>query len=337
MREAILWDTLKDNNVKCRLCNHFCVIKDGATGICSVRVNRSGRLFTIVYGNLVAESVDPIEKKPFFHFLPGSLSYSIATAGCNFSCLFCQNYHISQLLREGGFLDKEETTPEEVVNSALSSGCQSVSYTYTEPTIFFEFALDTAKKSKENGLKNNFVTNGYMSREALKLISPYLDAANIDLKGDDEFYRKLCKARQKPVIENISRMKKLGIWVEITTLLVPEYNDSEKQIKEIARIIRDIDPGIPWHISRFFPAYKMGGHYPTPLEKIIMAREIGLAEGLKYVYVGNVPGSNGENTYCPSCGRVLIKRYGYTIMENYVKDGRCAFCGAEIAGVFDKK
>jgi pyruvate formate lyase activating enzyme len=336
MKEAMLWDPLNNNRVRCNLCAHYCVIRDGGAGICKVRVNKGGKLFTLVYGNLVAESVDPIEKKPLFHFLPGSFSYSIATAGCNFACPFCQNYHISMFPKEGGFLDIKETPPENVVSSAISSGCRSISYTYTEPTVFFEFALDTSKKARKKGLKNNFITNGYISKEALKIISPYLDAADVDLKGDENFYRKLCKARQGPVIDNISRMKEMGIWVEVTTLLIPEYNDSEEQVKAIAKIIKGIDPGIPWHISRFYPAYKMSEHYPTPVDSIVKAREVGLAEGLRYVYMGNVPGNDGEYTYCPSCGRVLIKRYGYTIMENHVKDGRCAFCGAEIDGVFDK-
>lgn len=334
MKEAMLWDALKDNKTGCRLCNHFCVIKDGGTGICRVRINKGGRLFSLVYGKLIAENADPIEKKPFFHFLPGSLSYSVATAGCNFSCPFCQNYRISQFPEEGGFFNTGDTSPEEVVNSAVSSGCLSISYTYTEPTIFFEFALDTSEKAKEKGLKNNFVTNGYMSKEALKIISPYLDAANVDLKGDEKFYRKLCKAKQAPVVENIGLMRELGIWVEVTTLLIPEYNDSEQQIKAIAKIIKEIDPAIPWHISRFFPVYKMSGHYPTPVEKIAMAREIGLQEGLMYVYTGNVPGDNGENTYCHSCKKPLLKRYGYTVTENNLKDGRCALCGADIDGIF---
>ncbi len=332
MKEAMLWEPLKDNVVKCGLCSHFCTIRNDGTGICRVRVNKGGRLFSLVYGKLVAQHIDPIEKKPFFHFLPGSLSYSIATAGCNFSCPFCQNYQISQFPEEEGFMDAEETSPGEVVDSAVSAGCLSISYTYTEPTIFFEFAFDTSKKAKEKGLKNNFVTNGYMSREALQIISPYLDAANVDLKGDEKFYRKLCKARQSPVVENIALMRKLGIWVEVTTLLIPGENDSEEQVRQIAGIIKNIDPAIPWHISRFFPVYRMSEHYPTAVEKIVRAREIGFEEGLRYVYTGNIPGDDGENTRCHSCGKPVLKRYGYTITENNIKDGKCGFCGAPLDG-----
>ena len=331
MKETYLYEPLEGNKVKCKTCNHFCIIKDGGKGRCGVRVNEGGKLYTLVYGKLIAENIDPIEKKPFYHFLPQSFALSIATVGCNFSCPFCQNYEISQVW--DGIVGIDEK-PESVVKKAISYKCESISYTYTEPTVFFEFAYDTAKIAKENGLKNNFVTNGYMSKEALEMISPYLDAANVDLKGDEEFYRNLCKAKREPVIENIKKMKELGIWVEVTTLIIPEYNDSEETIRNIARTIKEIDPSIPWHISRFFPHFKMRNHYPTPVEKIKRAREIGFEEGLKYVYTGNIPGDEGENTYCPSCKRVLIRRFGYNILENNIIDGKCKFCGEKIDGVF---
>lgn len=334
--EARFWETEKDKTVRCGLCNHFCVISEGRYGRCGVRVNQEGKLFTLVYGNIIAEHTDPIEKKPFFHFLPGSLSYSIATAGCNFSCIFCQNYSISRIdERREILLLGRETSSEEIVKIALENDCLSISYTYTEPTIFFEFAFDTAKKAKERGLRNNFVTNGYMSKEALKMIAPYLDAANVDLKGDEDFYKKLCGAKRAPVIENIGLMRELGIWVEITTLLIPEYNDSEKQIREIAKIIKGIDVSIPWHISRFYPHYKMSNHYPTPYEKIEMAREIGFEEGLRYVYTGNIPGDEGEHTYCYSCKKLLIKRYGFSVLENKIRDSKCPFCSVVIDGIFE--
>lgn len=332
----MLWSALDNGSVECRLCSHFCVLRDGQRGVCKVRINEKGRLYSQTYGKLIAESVDPVEKKPFFHFLPGSLAYSVASAGCNFSCSFCQNYQISQLSPKTEVFPGRTTTPAKVVDSAVSAGCSSISYTYTEPTVFFEFAFETSKIAAERGIKNNFVTNGYMSTEALNLISPYLDAANVDLKGDDVFYRKLCGARQKPVIENIRLMKELGIWVEVTTLLIPEYNDSKTQIKELAKIIRGIDPSIPWHISRFFPVYKMSAHYPTPPEKVSEARKIGFEEGLRYVYTGNMLGDEGENTYCYSCNTPVVKRCGYEITENMIKDGRCGVCGAPIDGVFEK-
>ena len=221
MKEVYLYQVLEENKVRCKVCNHFCIINEGKRGICRVRINKGGKLYTLVYGRLIAENVDPIEKKPFYHFLPESFAFSIATVGCNFACPFCQNYDISQLWEEKNIIGVIEETPEDVVRKAISYKCQSISYTYTEPTVFFEFAYDTAKIAKEKGLKNNFVTNGYMSKEALKMISPYLDAANVDLKGDEEFYKKLCKAKRNPVIENIKMMKELGIWVEVTTLLIP--------------------------------------------------------------------------------------------------------------------
>ncbi|HOL21748.1 MAG TPA: AmmeMemoRadiSam system radical SAM enzyme [bacterium] len=333
--EARLWESREDKSVRCGLCNHFCIISEGKTGRCGVRINRDGKLFSLVYGNIISEHTDPIEKKPFFHFLPGSLSYSIATAGCNFSCIFCQNYSISRVDEKREILlFGREASPDEIVRLALKSECQSISYTYTEPTIFFEFAFDTAKKAKEKGLKNNFVTNGYMSRDALEMIAPYLDAANIDLKGDEAFYKKLCGAKRAPVIDNIRLMRELSIWVEVTTLLIPEYNDSEEQIRETAGIIKSIDIAIPWHISRFYPHYKMSHHYPTPTEKISRAREIGSEEGLRYVYTGNIPGDEGEHTYCYSCKKLLIHRYGFSVLENKIRDGKCPFCGAEIDGVF---
>ena len=334
MKEAMFQEKIGEGKIKCGLCNQFCILKEGEPGKCGVRINKNGKLYSLVYGKLVAENVDPIEKKPFYHFLPGSISFSIATCGCNFFCKFCQNYEIAHPPKEGKIYMIVERKPEEVVETAISNGCSSISYTYTEPTVFFEFAYDTAKIAKEKGLKNNFVTNGYMSKEALKEISPYLDAANVDLKGDEKFYREMCGSHQKPVIENIELMKKLGIWVEVTTLLIPEFNDSEKQIKEIAEIIKNIDVSIPWHISRFYPAFKMIDHYPTPVEKIKRAREIGFEVGLKYVYTGNIPGDEGENTYCPSCKRVLIRRYGYTILENNIKEKKCVFCGEPIDGIF---
>lgn len=334
MHNAFLYERLDGNKVQCKLCNHFCTLDEGKTGICGVRVNKEGTLYTLVYGNIIAENIDPIEKKPLYHFLPGTPAFSIATIGCNFSCSFCQNYEISRGWEKDAVMSGVKEKPESIVKKALLHHCRSISYTYTEPTIFFEFAYDTAKTARENGLKNTFVTNGYMSREALKLIAPYLDAANVDIKGDEEFYKKMCKARLSPVLENIKLMKELGIWVEVTTLIIPEYNDSEEKIKEAACIIKNIDSSIPWHISRFFPAYKMAAHFPTSEKTIKKAREIGLAAGLKYVYTGNIPGDEGENTYCPRCKSVVIKRDGYSIRENNIEDGKCRLCDEKIDGVF---
>jgi len=334
MEIARYWKKLENKKVQCQLCNHFCLIEPDNVGKCGVRLNKDGVLYSLVYGEVVAENVDPIEKKPFYHFFPGSFSFSIATCGCNFFCPFCQNYEISHPPKEGRIFTMKKRKPEDIVKLAKSYNCLSISYTYTEPTVFGEFAFDTCKIAKENGLYNNFVTNGYMSKEFLKDISEFLDAANVDLKGDEEFYKKLPQANQKYVVENIELMRKLNIWVEVTTLLIPEYNDNEKQIRDIAKKIKNIDNRIPWHISRFFPAYKMSDHYPTEIEKIRKAREIGFEEGLLYVYTGNIVGDEGENTYCPYCKKLLIERYGYRILEKNLTGNKCSFCGKVIDGIF---
>jgi len=330
MKEALVYQKLEGRKIKCNLCSHRCVISPGKRGICRVRENRDGVLYTLVYGKTVTNNIDPIEKKPLFHFDPGSKSYSIATVGCNFRCLHCQNWQISQWKdREIG---GEEFSPKEIVQDAVGSGCESIAYTYTEPTIFYEYALDTAKIAHKKGLKNIFITNGYISEEALREISPYLDASNIDLKSmKDSFYRKVCGAKLKPVLDNIELYYTLGIWVEVTTLIIPGYNDSPEELKEIARFIRHIDKNIPWHVSRFFPAYKLVNVPSTPLKTLEKAVEIGKKAGLEYVYQGNV--GEGGNTFCPNCGRLLIKRTGFNIVQDKVENGSCPYCGRAIAGV----
>ncbi len=335
MKEAVLWEKEKEQAVRCNLCHQNCFIREGKTGFCGVRINHGGQLYTLVYGRLIAENVDPIEKKPFFHFYPGSLSFSIATVGCNFACVFCQNADISQAPKEERYLAlPAEVPPEKVIQQAERTGCLSISYTYTEPTVFFEYALDVARLARSAGLKNNFVTNGYFSTRALKMIAPFLDAANVDLKGDDAFYRRLCQARQKPVVENISVMKSLGIWVEVTTLIIPGENDRENIIKSLAETIASISPDIPWHLSRFFPRYKMEDRTPTSCPVIRKARQIGLECGLKYVYTGNMPGDEGENTYCSKCHQLLIRRQGYATGIVGLTGNRCASCGTLLPGLF---
>ncbi len=336
MKEALLYKKLKGDRVHCALCAHRCVIESGKRGICAVRENRDGTLYTLVYGKVVASHVDPIEKKPLFHFLPGTKSFSVATAGCNFRCEHCQNYEISQLPRERPDLviPGREMSPEDVVEAAVRSGSESIAYTYTEPTIFFEFALDCAKLARKRGLKNVFVSNGFMTPESTRLIAPYLDADNIDLKGGKEFYRKICSARFEPVKKTIKLMKELGIWVEVTTLVIPGLNDSDEDMKEIVRFLISVDPGIPWHVTQFYPTYKMLDRPRTPIETLRRARRIGLEEGLRFVYEGNVPGEKGESTYCPSCGETLIERFGYTIERMSLKDGACPECGEKIEGLW---
>ena len=302
---------------------------------CGVRENRGGRLMTHAYGPIIAAHVDPIEKKPLYHFLPGTSSFSIAAAGCNFRCGFCQNWEISQAPRDGRPGGRgPDTSPDEVVRSALGHGCRSISYTYTEPTIFFEYALATAVPARAAGLANVFVTNGYMTAEALDALHPYLDAANVDLKSfRDETYKKVCGAHLQPVLDSIRHLRTLGIWVEVTTLVVPEMNDGEDELRAIARFLAGLDPAIPWHISRFHPDYEYAGSRPTPVGTLRRARAIGREEGLAYVYVGNVAGE-GEDTLCPGCRRTLIRRRGFGIESDELVAGKCPSCGTAIAGKF---
>jgi len=335
IHEAMLWDRAAEGAVACRLCAHRCLIKPGKLGVCAVRENREGRLVTHVYGEVVAAHVDPIEKKPLYHFLPGSKAMSIATPGCNFRCGFCQNWQISQAPRrkEGGIAG-EPFAPEAVVRAALDSGCRSISYTYTEPTIFFEYAYDTARLAREAGLANAFVTNGYMTAEALEAIRPFLDAANVDLKAfRDESYKKTCGARLEPVLDSIRLMKTLGIWVEVTTLVVPGLNDGASELDAIARFIASVDPDIPWHISRFHPDFEYTQAPATPVATLRAAAAAGHRQGLRYIYVGNVPGE-GEDTLCRTCGTALIRRQGFTVVANVLKDSACPTCGAVLAGRF---
>ncbi len=332
-REAMLYERLESGLVRCSLCAHRCTIKPGRRGICGVRENEDGTLYTLVYADAIAAHVDPIEKKPIYNFLPGTRSFSIATVGCNFHCRFCQNAEISQAPREGLALRGEELLPEHVVRAAKSYACDSIAYTYTEPTVFFEYAYDTAKLAQGEGIKNIFVTNGYMTLEALKEIERYLDAANVDLKSfDDGFYRRMCGARLEPVLETIQAMHERGVWVEVTTLLIPGLNDSDDELAQIARFLAGISPDIPWHVSRFTPRYRMLDRPPTPGDTMHRAAEIGAQAGLRYVYVGNVRGNRYENTFCPSCGAVAIGRVGYDTTLN-LDGNRCASCGQELAVV----
>jgi pyruvate formate lyase activating enzyme len=338
VKEALFYQKLEGQKVKCELCPHNCLIVEGRRGVCGVRENQEGKLLSLVYGKIIAAHVDPIEKKPLFHFLPGSRAYSIATVGCNFRCLFCQNYDISQMPKEERMeILGEEISPEEVVASAIENQCQSISYTYTEPTIFFEFAYDCAKRAVERGLKNNFITNGYINPEPLKMISPYLHGANVDLKSfREEFYRKICGARLAPVLKSLKLMVELKIWLEVTTLLIPELNDSNEEITEIADFIKnELGEQVPWHVSAFYPTYKMTDRPRTPAETLIRAREIGLKAGLKYVFVGNIPITGSEDTYCRECQKLLIQRSGFQVRQNNIKKHHCPYCGAEIKGVWD--
>ena len=334
--EAYLYEKLEQGNVRCTLCSHHCLIKPGRRGICHVRENLEGVLYTNVYGKLIARNVDPIEKKPLFHVCPGSLSYSVATVGCNFRCRFCQNADIAQMpCEQDGRVVGDPVSPEEVVQAAVAGNCKTIAYTYTEPTVFYEFAYEIAKLAHANGLLNVFVTNGYMSAEALEMVSPYLDAANVDLKSfDDAFYTTFCKARLEPVKETLVKMKSQGVFVEVTTLLIPGLNDGRDELTSLASfLVEALGPETPWHISRFHPTYQLMDRPVTPVGSLIQAREIGLAAGLKYVYTGNVPGEAAESTFCHHCGRLLIERWGFSIRSYDIEDGKCPVCSEVVAGI----
>ncbi|NQT32412.1 MAG: AmmeMemoRadiSam system radical SAM enzyme [Candidatus Omnitrophica bacterium] len=334
-RKAMLWKNLEDNKVLCELCAHQCKIPEDGFGFCGMRQNLKGELYTYAYGRVIANHVDPIEKKPFYHFLPGTHAYSIATIGCNFHCSFCQNWTISQISARDGDVGGAKLLPDQIVDEALRNNCKSISYTYTEPTIFFEYAHETSRLAKEKGLYNTFVTNGFMTEKAIKEISPYLDAANVDLKFfSEESYQKVCKGKLQPVLDSIVNMKKEGIWVEVTTLIIPGENDSEKEIRDIARFIAGVGKEIPWHISRFHPDYKYTKADFTPIAALEKALSIGKEEGLKYIYIGNI--YTTEETVCPGCGSVLIERSGFKISPpKGFSGGKCTSCGTIIEGVWE--
>ena len=333
-KEAMLYKKLGDGKVRCNLCAHHCRIEDGDSGFCRVRQNDSGTLYTIAFGETIARSVDPIEKKPLYHFLPGTLSFSIATAGCNFHCGFCQNWQISQAASERGVVgDGRPFSPAQVVAEAEKNRCASIAYTYTEPTIFFEYARETALAAREKGIKNVFVTNGYMSRQALDEAASWLDAANVDLKAwQDDFYQDVCKSHLKPVLDTIRTMKRLGIWVEVTTLIIPGENEAEEDLKGIAGFIAEVGTEIPWHISRFHPDYRFDSHTATPVETLEKAERIGRDAGLKYVYLGNV--ARERDTVCAKCGKPVIQRSMMGVRNVYLKNGACGHCGAPVDGVW---
>ena len=334
LHEALLYDELEDHQVQCNLCAHRCKIREGNFGICRVRENREGKLHTLVYGNLISQNVDPIEKKPLYHFYPGTKAYSIATPGCNFRCPWCQNWQISQMPRIMEMPKRQRVMPKEVVELALRSGCESIAYTYSEPTIFFEYSYDTAKLAKEAGLKNVYVTNGFMTPEMLQMFQPYLDAANVDIKAfRDETYRQQMGGRLEPVLESCRLMKTWGIWLEVTTLIVPGVNDDPEELEELAAFIfQDLGPETPWHLSRFFPQYQMKDRAPTNEDLLYRTKKMAQRVGLNYIYIGNVFGDN--NTYCKKCGQKLILRSGYSISRvGLDQDDCCNNCGTRLDGI----
>ncbi len=331
-REAMLYQPLSDGTVRCDLCNHHCRIEPDDTGFCGVRQNKSGTLYSRVYGKTIARNTDPVEKKPLYHFLPGSRAFSIGTVGCNFHCGFCQNWQISQFSPTGGdAFPGMNLPPDAVVAQAREGDCASIAYTYTEPTIFFEYAHDTAEMAHAEGIRNLFVTNGFMTEAALDRIAPYLDAANVDLKSwSNDYYREVCKGRLAPVTRSIRHLVDLGIWVEVTTLLIPGDNDGVAEMEGIAGFLAEVDPNIPWHISAFHPAHEYGDRSATPIETLDTARDIGRKAGLRYIYLGNVGAPS--DTVCPDCGETLVERRGMGGGRAYLADGACPGCGAVIPG-----
>lgn len=330
MKEAKFYKKLDNLTVACELCHQACLIKNNSAGVCRVRKNISGKLYSLAYGYPAALNVDPIEKKPLFHFLPGSLSYSLGTLGCNFRCANCQNWDISQASAiEQKIENTNRVEPEKIVSDALANDCKSISYTYNEPTVFAEYALEIMALARQQNLKNVWVTNGYMGESCLKAIIPYLDAINVDLKSMDEnFYKTNCSARLVPVLKNLIDLKKFGIHLEITTLIIPGLSDNPEMLKKMAEFIaQELGTDVPWHLSKFSPAvaWKLKKTPPTEEETIFEAGDIGKSAGLKYIYAGNLPGDERENTYCPACGEIAIRRFGYEV-ERLDRRGRCKSC-----------
>lgn len=341
MHPARLWRPLgqqigesKANSIQCRLCSHFCKIHPDEIGRCGVRKNVKGELKTLVYSKIAAANLDPVEKKPLYHFMPGTNTFSFGTAGCNLSCSFCQNYSISVMPRVTGKVTGEMSRPDQLVALALESGAKSISYTYSEPTVFFELMADTAELAIKKGLKNIMVSNGFQSPECLAELKDLIHACNIDLKAATEsFYSNICGAHIRPVLNNLKTIRKMGWWLEVTTLIVPDENDKDEELKTLARFINDeLGSDTPWHISRFHPTYKMQGHEPTPPETLEYASVIGKAAGLNYVYVGNVHGHKGRDTLCPSCGYTVIERNSYIAAPRDYS--QCPSCKKPIAGIW---
>ena len=334
MKEALFYQS-DGTTVTCGLCLHRCRIKPGRRGKCGVRENQSGTLYSLVYGKVSAEQIDPVEKKPLFHFLPGSLTYSIATGGCNFTCLHCQNHSLSQVNFEHTQLPYISRSPEEVARTAHRGGCRSISYTYVEPTVFFEFAFECCLAARALGLKNIFVSNGYMSTEAASMLAPVLDAINIDVKSfREDFYQEVCGAQLEQILENVRFLHNQNVWVEVTTLVIPGLNDSDEELKNIAEFIVGVDPNIAWHVSGFRPTFRMVDRPPTHPTQLLRAQNIGFEAGLHHVYVGNIHDGNGENTMCPGCSDLLIQRRGFSVLKNHLVNGTCPSCGYQLLGIW---
>jgi len=334
LREALYWDTYDDTHIQCQLCPRRCILAENQKGFCLARKNIKGKLYTLTYGQPVALHVDPIEKKPFAHVYPGTKSFSIATAGCNLRCKFCQNWGISQLDPET--VKVAYVPPEEIVRQAKATGSKTIAFTYTEPTIFYEYMLAIAKQAKQEGIACVMHSAGFINEQPLREIAKYLTAANIDLKGfNQKFYTEFCQGNVETVLATLKILKEEGVWVEITNLLIPGANDKPEDIEKLCDwIIENLGKDTPVHFSRFFPMYKLTNLPPTPVASLRRAEKIAKKKGLNFVYVGNLPLNIGENTHCPSCNRLLIRRIGYQILENKMRTNQCPYCGATVPGVW---
>jgi pyruvate formate lyase activating enzyme len=332
---ALYQESLTDHIVRCHLCPHNCLIHQGHSGICKTRINKEGQLYSIAYGNPCSVSIDPIEKKPLFHFFPGARIYSLATAGCNFRCLNCQNWDISQSSPHE--LLHSDLLPDELVQQAKDYNCCLIAFTYTEPTVFYEYLFDTAKIAHKNGLKTVLISNGYINPKPLLNLCEHLDAANIDLKCFDEaIYLKLTGGRLQPVLDTLKTLREKGVWLEITNLIVPDYSDNLKMIQAMCDwLVANGFADTPFHFSRFFPTYKLTHLTPTDSSILLRAKEIAEASGLNYVYIGNQSNLFGENTHCPKCKHLLVERIGYKVSRNLIFNGKCTFCGEPIAGIWE--
>lgn len=331
---ALYWKRLKNGVVQCNLCPNDCVITEGEMGFCRVRGNFRGELNTYAYGNPCSVNLDPIEKKPFFHVLPSTSAFSIATAGCNFRCKNCQNWEISQVGAEE--TENYALSPDDVVASALRYGAKSVAYTYSEPAIFFEYMIDCAKKARQKGLLNVLHTNGFIRKEPLEELCGNVDAINVDLKSiSATFYDEVCSGELKPVQETLKTIKEKNVHLEITSLLIPGLSDNEEEIAKLSRwVASELGKEIPLHFSRFYPVYKLSNLPPTPSERVEGARNVAMSLGMKFVYTGNLPEHRGEGTVCLGCGRTIIARSGYQVLKNDLVDGKCKFCGKTIPGIW---
>jgi pyruvate formate lyase activating enzyme len=332
MKEAKYYKKLKNNTVQCELCPHSCVIKDGDIGFCNVRKNENGKLYSLVYGKSISAQIDPIEKKPLYHFLPGSRTLSIGTVGCNLKCQFCQNWQTAQAKPDDFYV--KDMLPGEIIKKAQENECKIISYTYNEPTVFFEYMIETAKLAKKAGIKNTMVSNGFISAKPLQELCQYLDAANIDLKSyDDAFYKKICKAHLNPVLDTLQYLHK-KVWLEITNLIIPTLNDKPKNTQSLCKWIKEnLSLNVPMHFSAFYPCYQLQNIPPTSPEILLKARRTALSMGFRHAYIGNIHSEEGNNTYCPDCNKLLIERYGFSVISNNLKNGKCPL-NHKISGVF---